>query len=48
VGVTEEKLKEIAARTETVTGITVEVIIAASPYSERVHQPWRCQQERKN
>ncbi|MDD5509259.1 MAG: radical SAM protein [Dehalococcoidales bacterium] len=48
VEVTEEKLKEIADRTETVTGIAVEVIVAASPYSERVHQPWRCQQERKN
>ncbi|MDD5590929.1 MAG: radical SAM protein [Dehalococcoidales bacterium] len=45
--VTEEKLNEIAARVKAVTGITVEVIIAASPYSERVHQPWRCQPEQK-
>jgi hypothetical protein len=48
VEVTEEKLKEIAARTETVTGIAVEVVVAASPYSERVHQPWRCQPEQKH
>jgi wyosine [tRNA(Phe)-imidazoG37] synthetase (radical SAM superfamily) len=46
--VAEEKLKEIAARVEVVTGITVEVIVAASPYSERVHQPWRCQPEQKH
>ena len=41
VEVKEERLKEIAVRTEAATGITVEVIVAASPYSERVHQPWQ-------
>ncbi|MDD4984609.1 MAG: radical SAM protein [Dehalococcoidales bacterium] len=46
--VTEVRLREIAARTADITGITVEVIVAASPYSERVHQPWRGHQEPKH
>jgi len=45
VEVTGERLKEIAARTEMATGIAVEVIVAASPYSERVHQPWQTKRE---
>jgi len=45
VEVTGERLKEIAARTEAATGIAVEVIVAASPYSERVHQPWQVKLE---
>jgi wyosine [tRNA(Phe)-imidazoG37] synthetase (radical SAM superfamily) len=35
-----EKLEEIAARTEEATGVTVEVIVAASPYRRRYNEPY--------
>ena len=36
-----EKLGEIAARTEEATGVTVEVIVATSPYRRRYNEPNR-------
>jgi len=36
-----EKLREIAARTEAATGVSVEVIVAASPYSKRYNEPYK-------
>ena len=36
-----ERLREIAAQTEEATGVAVEVIVAASPYSKRYHEPYR-------
>jgi wyosine [tRNA(Phe)-imidazoG37] synthetase (radical SAM superfamily) len=38
--VPEEKLREIAAKTEATTGVPVEVITAASSYSKRINQPY--------
>ena len=35
------KLREIAARTEQTTGITVEVIVAAAPYRPHYNEPYR-------
>ena len=34
-----ERLEEIAARTEEATGVTVEVIVAARPFSKRYNNP---------
>jgi len=39
--VSAEKLEEIAAQTEEATGVTVEVIIASSPYRRRYNEPYR-------
>jgi hypothetical protein len=36
-----EKLWEIAAQTEKVTGVPVEVIIASSPYRLHYNEPYR-------
>jgi len=36
-----ERLREIAAQTEEATGVAMEVIVAASPYSKRYHEPYR-------
>ena len=36
-----ERLREIAAQTEEATGVAVKVIVAASPYSKRYHEPYR-------
>ena len=36
-----ERLREIAAQTEEATGVAVEVIVAAYPYSKRYHEPYR-------
>jgi len=36
-----ERLKEIATRTESEAGVKVEIIVASSPYSDHVHQPWK-------
>jgi len=36
-----EKLGEIAAQTEEATGVTVEVVIASSPYRRRYNEPYR-------
>ncbi len=36
-----ERLREIAARTEAATGVSVEVIIATSPYSRRYNEPYK-------
>lgn len=35
-----EKLREIAVKTEEATRVTVEVIVAASPYIKKVNQPY--------
>jgi len=39
--VSPEKLREIAARTEQTTGVTVEVIVAAAPYRPHYNEPYR-------
>jgi len=39
--VTAEKLGEIAAQTEKAAGVTVEAIVAASPYRKRYNEPYR-------